>query len=227
VNCPFTRFPGLVSSAVAAGAVLLVASGCAGGVANHRRATSPTTIVRIDVSRIAHSIPRWHVTAMPVPPKSGRCIRRVGDPKARIARGYNYPSLGNARRQVFATVEYRAPAKSQALVAEFATPSLINCERAYAIRFYRHWIRRFPPGSRDVNVRMTAGLPNWLTGALGHRVEGYTATVRTPIERIYGLVFVYQDARNSHVVYQIAVDQIDAVPRGVALRVIDATGGGH
>jgi hypothetical protein len=44
------------------------------------------------------------------------------------------------------------------------------------------------------------------------------------IERIYGLVFAYEDASDPHVVYVTSVNQANGVPKGLALRVLRGSG---
>jgi hypothetical protein len=166
--------------------------------------------------------------------KGQRCIdRQGGNALARVERVYGYPP-NRPSVTVDVTVEYRTPADSRRLVATYVTADGgLRCPRRAVTRWYRRWSRRhLPPGSRTVEVRVTAGLPHGLAQALGAEARGYRGSVTIPairprgFDRIYSVTFIYEDKRDPHVVYtvNVTVERTNVsyeVP--IALRVIRAT----
>jgi hypothetical protein len=149
---------------------------------------------------------------------------------ASVDRVYNYPSNNDSLRKVDAGVQYRSPKRSRAFVAAYASPRATQCTRAaYTAqlrRFFRRYVHRYPRlRLRDVTVREWRGLPLWLTRALGRPAQGYRTTVNVSgIEHIRGIIFAYQEAADPHLVYDVAVLQVNMLPKQIVLRVIRATG---
>lgn len=219
---------------VVGGFLALAASGCGETAAGQLSSRTPSSVVRRDLSRIAHALPGSRAGAVSEATKSQRCVdRQGGTPLARVERIYGYPP-NHPSVTVDVSVEYRSPANSRRLVATYITADGgLGCPRRAVTRWYRRWAsRHLPPGSRTVNVRVTAGLPHRLAVALGQEARGYRGTLTIPgvrprrFDRIYSVTFIYQDERDPHVVYTVnmIVDRVSvSFETPIALRVIRAT----
>jgi hypothetical protein len=201
--------------ALLAAPVLSVGAACSGTAATQHGAAAGSRVVQRDLQQIARTFPHWRVhTARLHGTDETRCAdTRDGTFSAGIERTYTNGSAPSGRLlQVTVAVEYRPAVNSRRFVAAFARPDQLECERASERRYFHHGTHALV-----YRVRVTAGLPRSLAGLLGPRARGYRVAVRATLSRssqarLYDLRFVYQDARNPHVVYHVFIYVGEAKP---------------